>query len=99
MDDCSGVGPWISSIYHFPYSFGKGFELESVMLDCGIKYLRVESACLDHIKKKYSIKRVFYVKIRWSSCRMYMYMRGDSFVPVIITSIFHICKTNTDIEA
>jgi hypothetical protein len=49
-------------IYHFPYSLGKGFELESVMLDCGIKYLRAESACLDHIKKKYSIKRVFYVK-------------------------------------
>jgi hypothetical protein len=59
MNDNGGVGPWISSIYYFPYSLGKGFELESVMLDCGIKYLRAESACLDHIKKKYSIKRAF----------------------------------------
>jgi hypothetical protein len=62
MKDYGGVGPWISSIYHFPSSFGKGFELESVMLDCGIKYLRAESACLDHIKKKYSIYTSFICK-------------------------------------
>ncbi len=85
MDEYGGVSPWISSILSFLHIYlwfemvgsVPGFPLfiisrtllESLMLDYGIKYLRAESACLDHIEKKYSI----YTSFLWKNSLVLMY--------------------------